>query len=161
MLERGGRLLGNWKKLGSSTQVAYSEKPDNRAVRFVNSTGRRVSMRISTIGWATLVSATAHAMRNTAAATNRPRTNGDVQPSGSPSVRATSSAISPPESSTAPTMSGRAGTRTGDSGMKRQTRIRATSPMTAETTNSQRQFRLSTTRPDDDDAETAPDAERR
>ena len=102
---------------------------------------------MSTIGCATLVSANAHATSIAAAAINRPTTNGDVQPCGPPSVRATKSAMSPPDSSTAPTMSGRAGARTGDSGMNRQTRIRATRPMTADTTNSQRQLRLSITRP--------------
>ena len=56
----------------------------------------------------------------------RPATRADPQPHAGPSVSASSSVTSTPESSTAPTGSGFDGVLTGDSGTNRQTPIAAT-----------------------------------
>ena len=129
-------------------------------MRLVNSTGRRASIRMSTIGWATRSSTTPQTTKSTTEPTNRPRIAGDPQPQLSPSVTPTSRHDqAAPTAAAAPATSSREGARTCDSGTKRHTSTSATATMIALTTNSQRQDRWSMITPAERDAHAAADAE--
>jgi hypothetical protein len=123
-------------------------KPATSAVKFVKSTCRIAIIRMSTIGSGTRSSASAHVTKKISATAASTSVGVDVQPQLSPSVSATSIAISPPESSVAPTKSTREGVLIGDSGTNRCTSTAAAAMLIAPTMNSQRQERWSTIRPD-------------
>jgi hypothetical protein len=88
--------------LGTSTNVPNIANPETSAVMFVKRISRLASMRMSTIGSSTCNSAIPHASSSTTAAAASPSVRPDVQPQFSPSVSATSIAISPPDMSVAP-----------------------------------------------------------
>ena len=96
-------------------------------------------MRMSTIGSGTRSSTSAQVRPRTTAEAKSSRIGVEVQPQFSPSVSATSSEISAPESSSAPGRSSREGVFTGDSGTNRCTSTIAIATPIAPMMKSQRQ----------------------
>ena len=101
---------------GRNANVAYMPIPMSSATRlFVHTAGRRIIF-MSISGVAERSSAITQAAPSTTAAASRPSTRAENQPQAGASLRATSSATSHADSSTAGSQLIRPGVRTGDSG---------------------------------------------